>query len=549
MNFLRLPDFLLSALYEDNEIVAVDKPYGINSHTNESKVGNSDFIQDGLIEIFEKQRGERLYIVHRLDQTTSGVIIFARSPEAAKKYAAYFFDRLVKKTYWFITAAKSQKDNFEIDQIIIHKAKELPAKTLFQRLNKNATHELWQANPLTGRNHQIRIHAKAGALPILGDEKYGGSQYPFLCLHNHRIEFPNGVVIESRPPTYFSDLALLQDRILAKALFETDRRQRLFANNKNQDQCLRLVHNKDDADFSFTMDQFGPYLALSCYNEVWTEANRKTFSRFSEILQKTIYVRLMHNRGKDPLNKSQFLIQAALSGAAATVWVAKEQDIKYEFRSDSGQSFGLFLDQRLQRNWVLKNSKDRDVLNLFSYTCGFSVASALGGAKQVTSIDTNKNVLNWGRKNFEINGLDPANYKFLLRDSLDFLESSLKKNLKYDLIICDPPSFSRSEKGVFKIETSLELLIRNCLGCLTDKGDLLFSTNFENIYIDDIRRIILKLKNEPGLKSLEVFNIHPALDFELAGQKPILKSFLIRTRMQEPEIQVTHSEAVEADED
>ena len=96
MNFLRLPDFLLSTLYEDNEIVAVDKPYGINSHTNDSKIGNSNFIQDGLIEIFEKQRGERLYIIHRLDQTTSGVIIFARSPEAAKKYAAYFFDRQVK---------------------------------------------------------------------------------------------------------------------------------------------------------------------------------------------------------------------------------------------------------------------------------------------------------------------------------------------------------------------------------------------------------------------------------------------------------------------
>ena len=167
---------------------------------------------------------------------------------------------------------------------------------------------------------------------------------------------------------------------------------------------------------------------------------------------------------------------------------------------------------------------------MFSYTCGFSVAAALGGATQVTSIDTNKNVLNWGRKNFELNQLDPAKYSFLLRDSLDFLESSLKKQIKYDLIICDPPSFSRGEKGVFKIETSLETLLRNCLNCLNENGDLLFSTNFENIYIDDIRKIILKLKNELGLKKLEVFNIHPGLDFELVGQKPILKSFLIKMK-------------------
>lgn len=530
MNFLRLPDYLLSILFEDNEIIAIDKPYGVNSHTNDSKVGNSDFIQDGLIEIFEKQRGQRLYIVHRLDQTTTGVIIFAKSPDSAKKYAAYFFDRQVKKTYWFITGAKSTKDNFEIDQIIIHKAKELEAKTLFRRLKKTNLFELWQANPLTGRNHQIRIHAKAAEIPIIGDEKYGGAPFAFLCLHNHRIEFPNGIVIKSEAPRFFENLTLLEDHILAKALFETDRRLRLFSKADLQNQCFRLVHNKEDPkDFGFTIDQFGRYLALSCYSEAWTEANNRTFSNFSEYMNKTIFVRLMHNRGKDPLNKSQFFIKPVKSiDITEPTWIAKENNINYEMRSDSGLSFGLFLDQRLQRNWVLNNSQGREVLNLFSYTCGFSVAAALGGATQVTSIDTNKNVLNWGRKNFEINELDPVKYKFLLRDSLDFLESSIKKQIKYDLIICDPPSFSRGEKGVFKIETSLEALIKNCLGCLSENGELLFSTNFENIYIDDIRKIILKVKGQLEIKNLQINNIHSALDFELAGKKPILKSFLMK---------------------
>lgn len=526
MNFLRLPDCLLTVLFEDSEIIAVDKPYGINSHTNEAKAGNGDFIQDGLIEIYEKQLGHRLYIVHRLDQTTTGVIIFAKTPEAAKKYAAYFFDRLVKKTYWFVTAAKSAQETYEIDQTIIHKARDLEAKTLLRRLKKSPTYELWQANPLTGRNHQIRIHAKAAGIPILGDEKYNGATYGFLCLHNHKIEFPNGIILTSVAPPYFENLQLLTDTLLAKALFETDRRKRLFSAGVADTQCFRLMHGKEESS-GFTIDQFGQYLTLSSFNEHWTDANLKTFSAFAETVKKSIYVRLMHNRGKDPLNKSQLFIGA---GAPEKVWVASESNINYEMRADSGQSFGLFLDQRLQRNWVLNNSKGREVLNLFSYTCGFSVAAALGGAVQVTSVDTNKNVLNWGRKNFEINKLEPTKYKFLLRDSLDFLESCLKKQLKFDLIICDPPSFSRGEKGVFKIETSLETLLRNCLNCLSENGDLLFSTNFENIYIDDIRKIILKLKNELGLKKLEVFNIHPALDFELAGQKPVLKSFLIKMK-------------------
>ncbi|RYZ82895.1 MAG: hypothetical protein EOP06_20935, partial [Proteobacteria bacterium] len=87
MNFLRLPDPLLSILFENEEIIAVDKPYGISAHTNESKAEHGQFVQDALIEIYEKQLEIPLHIVHRLDQTTTGVMIFAKSSEAAKVYA------------------------------------------------------------------------------------------------------------------------------------------------------------------------------------------------------------------------------------------------------------------------------------------------------------------------------------------------------------------------------------------------------------------------------------------------------------------------------
>lgn len=531
MNFLRLGDYLLSTLFENDEILAIDKPYGLNSHTNDSKIGNTDFIHDGLIEIYERQRQQKLHIVHRLDQTTTGVIIFAKSQEAAKKYADYFFNRQVKKTYWFVTAGESARDNFVIDQPILHKAKELEAHTEFRFLHQKAGFALWEAKPFTGRNHQIRIHAQVAGISIIGDEKYNGAIFPFLCLHNHQIEFPNGILIKSEAPIYFQHLNLLENQILVKALFEADRRLRIFTHPELFDQCFRLVHNKNDfKDFGFTIDHFGQRLILSCYQENWLEADSQTFSYFASQFKKPILVRLMHNRGKDPLNKSHFIIQPQNEKLSiATAWVAKENNIKYEMRSDSGQSFGLFLDQRLQRSWVLNNSNNKQVLNLFSYTCGFSVAAALGGASLVTSVDTSKNVLNWGRKNFELNLLDVEKHKFLVRDSLDFLEYSFKKNIKYDLIICDPPSFSRGENGVFKIESSLEVLLRSCLSCLSSKGQLLFSTNFENFYIDDIRKTILRVKSTLSLDKLEINNIHSSLDFELPGKKSILKSFLIKT--------------------
>ena len=410
----------------------------------------------------------------------------------------------------------------------------MEAQTELVLLNKLSGFELWEAHPLTGRNHQIRIHAKAAGISILGDDKYGGHKYPFICLHNHKIEFPNGLIIKSNPPHYFENLNLLENQILTRALFETDRRLRLFSALDLQEQCFRWIHNKNDAkEIGFTVDQFGKKLILSCYEEKWSEADHKIFSDYAKYMKKPVIVRMMHNRGKDPLNKSQFVLgfsEQEGAGLLESVWTAKENQISYEMRSDSGQSFGLFLDQRLQRNWVLNQAKEKSVLNLFSYTCGFSVAAALGGANQVTSVDTSKNVLNWGRKNFQVNGLDDQKYKFLCRDSLIFLEQSISKNSKYDLIICDPPSFSRGETGVFKIETSLEVLIRNCLRCLSNNGDLLFSTNFEGFYIDDIRRSILKVQKSLGIPYLQINNILPALDFELAGTKSILKSFLIKIR-------------------
>ena len=111
-----------------------------------------------------------------------------------------------------------------------------------------------------------------------------------------------------------------------------------------------------------------------------------------------------------------------------------------------------------------------------------------------------------------------------------YLDQCLGKNTKFDLIICDPPSFSRGDKGIFKIETALETLLENCLKSLSPKGDLLFSTNFENFYIPDIKDAILKVQKKLKIQNLEINCIQSAFDFELPGKKSILKSFLIRKK-------------------
>lgn len=499
MKFLRLPDLLLSTLFEDDDIIAIDKPYGFNAHTNDSKLEHSDAIQDGLIEIYEKQRGSKLHIIHRLDQTTTGVMIFGKSAESAKKYAEYFFNRQVKKTYLFITQNKSEKKSYHVNQPIIHKAKELQAETHFQLVKKSKNYELWQANPLTGRNHQIRIHSQAVGLSILGDVQYEGHHYPFLCLHNRRIEFPNGIVILSKPPIYFEDPALLENVSLAQILFDVDRRQRLFA-GASQDQCFRLAYQES----VFSLDQFGEKILLTWSKQSGTEFSKKVFSTFAL------------NYGK-PL-----VVQKSEEEKGS--WIANEGQVKSEIDSDLP---GLSLNQRLHRNWVLNHSRDKSVLNLFASTCTYSVAAALGQASKIISVELNKKSLNWGRKNFELNQLPLESAQFLCRDSLTFLKQSLQKKMTYDLILCEVPSFFRREKGVFRIENDLEELLQNCLESLSAKGLFLISIQHEGLFIDDLRKMIVKVQKKLGLNQLEINCILPSLDFELPGQKTQLKSFLI----------------------
>jgi 23S rRNA (cytosine1962-C5)-methyltransferase len=514
MNFLRLADDLISVLFEDDDILAIDKPYGFNAHTNDAKADHGAAIQDGLIEIYEKNRGAPLHIIHRLDQTTTGVMIFGKSVAAAKKYADFFLNRQVKKTYWFVTDRKSKNKKFIIEKPIVHKAKELEAKTELNFIKAAHGFELWQATPFTGRNHQIRIHAHAAGLSLLGDEKYGGSPFQFLTLHNHKIQFPNGIQIESKPPVFFENLKILKDTLLTTVYFEDDRRRRLF--KTESESCYRIVNHLNGAqEPGFSLDKFGSELILNWHRESWTLIEEAAWNEISAGFKMPIWV-----GGKD--------LKKRIGGDGKDSWAVKDNKATFEIRSDALASPGLYLNQRLQRKWVANHCHGKSVLSVFANSGSYAVAAAMGQAKEITLVESSKNYLGWAKRNFELNALAGAGVKFLNRDSVTFVESSLNKGLFFDFITCDVPTFFRREKGVFRVEKDFEKLLSDCLKLLAADGALLISTQFDGFYVDDVRRKIAKVKKDLGLKNLEINLVLPSMDFELPDQKANLKSFIIK---------------------
>ena len=222
------------------------------------------------------------------------------------------------------------------------------------------------------------------------------------------------------------------------------------------------------------------------------------------------------------------LEKSTLQSENSEAWVTHEEGVAYQLKTDAGFSPGLFLDQRENRQFIRSSAKDKKVLNLFSYTSGFSVQAALGEAQEVTTVDVSSKFLNWSRENFSLNGLAPEKFEFFAQDCLLFLKGSIKRGRKWDLIVCDPPSFGRSKDSVWKIEKDLPDLAELLWQCLDEKGQILFTCNLEKKTRDEIIQLFSKkIKN----KKMSITRMPmQSLDFEPTDDiHNLMKGFILKT--------------------
>jgi 23S rRNA G2069 N7-methylase RlmK/C1962 C5-methylase RlmI len=145
---------------------------------------------------------------------------------------------------------------------------------------------------------------------------------------------------------------------------------------------------------------------------------------------------------------------------------------------------GLFLDHRETRQIVAKLAPGKRLLNLFAYTCSFSVHAAVAGASFTKSVDMSNTYTEWGKDNFRLNGLPLTNHPIVREDCLKFLD--IEKGTSYDLIVIDPPTLSRSKKmdQMFDIHYDYIPLLQKALRLLAPGGTLFFSTNSRKFAFD-----------------------------------------------------------------
>jgi len=175
--------------------------------------------------------------------------------------------------------------------------------------------------------------------------------------------------------------------------------------------------------------------------------------------------------------------------------IATERRLKFGIDFGAGFSVGLFPDQRENRSFVRQITPKR-LLNCFAYTCSFSVSAAYVGATTF-NIDLSKKSLTRGRENFVLNSLPPMGHRFIVDDVMEVLPRLAGKGEKFDVIILDPPTFSRSRKGkTFHVEDDFEKLLVDSLELTERNSHVLVSTNCSTL-----REHALEVMARYGLKA------------------------------------------------
>jgi len=209
-----VPTAALAILYEDPDLIAIDKPAGMPSApTREGALGTA-------LEVLSAQLAARdgrprpLWLVHRLDTVTSGVLLFAATRAAAALLSAAFQGQAVEKRYLALVDGVPANDEGVVDQPLHRRAGRAlidpagkPSRSLWRVLRRDAGRALVEVRPQSGRMHQIRVHLQWLGHPIVGDRQYGGSRAPRLMLHAATVRVPHRaaeIEISAPVPAAFS---------------------------------------------------------------------------------------------------------------------------------------------------------------------------------------------------------------------------------------------------------------------------------------------------------------------------------------------------------
>lgn len=318
------------------------------------------------------------------------------------------------------------------------------------------------------------------------------------------------------------------DEAFFKNKFEKAKRQRADLQSDPGTTTYRIFNAEGDGIPGVTIDYYDGFAVVSWYSGGIFRYQSAIIAAFQAVFPETkgIYEKFRYQR------KDSLISRFVTGEVAPTPLVVKENGINYATYLDDGLMTGIFLDQRDVRGALTERyAAGKRVLNTFSYTGAFSVAAAMGGAIETTSVDVANRSLERTKEQFAVNNLDGEAQKIYVMDVFDFIRYAIRKELQYDVTIIDPPSFARTKKRTFSVTKDYTQLLEELIQITAPDGTLIVSSNAANYKEKNFKQDIAQaFKNSHcDYRILETF--HLPSDFAVpAGSKTsdYLKVFVIK---------------------
>ena len=283
--------------------------------------------------------------------------------------------------------------------------------------------------------------------------------------------------------------------------------------------AFRLFNGEGDGLGGITIDWYDGFVVVSWYSagiyqwkELIIEQLQEAIPSIQGIYEKIRYA------SKEKLPESQFV----KGDQASEPLIVQEEGVRYATYLDEGLMTGIFLDQREVRTLLRDDySAGKTILNLFSYTGAFSVAAAMGGAIQTTSVDVANRSLEKTREQFEVNGIDVSEQKIYVMDVFDYIKYAAKKSLTFDTIVLDPPSFARTKKRTFSVAKDYAGLVEQLVPLTAKNGNLILSTNAANVSEKQFLEMIHKGLRSSGRSYRLAHQKKLPMDFPVAPHTPL----------------------------
>lgn len=555
-------------LFEDEHLVAVDKPTGISTHAPDERHRDDVVTRLGA---FLASRGgvatgahPYLGIHQRLDRDTSGVLTFSRSKAANPGLAKQFEGRSILKTYVAVVEGELHlpKDGALRDMLAPDRdgrvrvlgrgshPKAQQAVTRVRVLERRGARALVEARPETGRTHQIRAQLAHRGAAVVGDTMYGGAPAERLMLHAAKLELRHpttdrplaitapvdpsfGRALLGAEPSSGATTPSTAEEVEALVRTAASRRYGVFV-SKPAPHALRVAHDVADGLPGVSVDVYADDLVVHLSDSPIPEDI--VFDGLARLGGARLWVKRRPKHASTIVDArgGAFAPRDPVRGASGPqAFLVEENGLPFEVHLGDGLSTGLFLDQRENKRrfaeLLREYGKGARVLNLFAYTGSFSVVAAAAGARSTVTVDASASVCAWARRNLDRVGAAEPSHAVVEADCFQYLALVAKKSQRFDAVVLDPPSFSTTKASRFSADGDYKKLAAAALRVVEPGGFLLACTNHRGIVHAKFRRFLHEAGREAGVAIAQMKDLPPPVDFPPApGREPHLKSVVVR---------------------